>query len=407
MPAEQTPRALRHVITIVGCRNAGKSSLINALTGQDVAIVSAVPGTTTDAVAKSYELLPLGSVTFYDTAGLDDDSSLGKQRIKASKSALYKADIALLVVGENGLNDFDKNLANELKKRQIPFIVVFNKCDIKKTDKLDLDFCNRIGASVVSVSAAKKRNINKLKELIIANIPEENKKQTSLLDGLVEEKDCVVLVTPIDASAPKGRLILPQVQVLREILDLNAFAVVAQTDELKNCLDGLRCKPKIVITDSQAILKVDKIIPQDIALTTFSVLFARIKGDLKILVDGAKVIDKLENGANILIAEACSHHIQEDDIAQVKIPNWLKKYTGKTFNFSFCVGNDFPENIEDFDLVIHCGACMLNKAEMTRRLRECVRRQVPITNYGITISKTQGILERVIKPFKIERRDAS
>ena len=401
MTAEQTPRALRHIITIVGSRNAGKSSLINALTGQDVAIVSSQAGTTTDAVAKPYELLPLGPVTFYDTAGMDDDSSLGMQRIKASKAALYKADVALLVVDEKGLNDFNKKLANDLKRMQIPSIVVFNKCDINQPSNDDLDFCKKLGLQNISVSAAMGKNIDKLKDLIMDAVPEENKKLTPLLEGLVDKKDCVVLVTPIDTSAPKGRLILPQVQMLREILDLHAFTMVTQTEELQNCLSALKQAPKLVITDSQAIFEVNKIVPQDIDLTTFSILFAKLKGDLKILATGAKTIDYLNEGDKILIAEACSHHAQDDDIAKVKIPNWLKKYTGKNFDFSFCVGSDFPENLENFSLVIHCGACMFNKAEMNRRLRECVRRNVPITNYGIAISKTQGVLDRVIKPFNL------
>lgn len=402
MPAEQTPRALRHVITIVGCRNAGKSSLINAIAEQNVAIVSDVPGTTTDAVAKPYELLPLGPVTFYDTAGIDDDSVLGEKRVKASKSALCKADVALLVVGENGLNDFDKNLANDIKKMQIPSIAVFNKSDIKQPKKQDLDFCKRLKMPAITVSAAKGQNIDNLKELIIANIPDEGKKTTPLLEGLVTQKDCVILVAPIDKSAPKGRIILPQVQILRELLDLHAVASVVQPQELADCINQLKHKPKIVITDSQAIMAVDKIVPQDIALTSFSVLFAKIKGDLEILAKGAKTIDNLDNNANILIAEACSHHAQDDDIARVKMPMWITKYTAKKINFSFCTGCDFPDNLECFDLVIHCGACMLNRAEMMHRLKECVRRQVPITNYGVAIAKTQGVLERVLKPFGIE-----
>lgn len=401
MSNEQTPRALRHIITLVGCRNAGKSSLINALTGQEVAIVSDKPGTTTDAVAKAYELLPLGPVTFYDTAGIDDDSILGEKRIKASRSALYKADVALLVVGNDGLNEFDKNLIAEIKKMKIPFMVIFNKCDIKKPSDEDLSFCKKSELQYIAVSAATGQNIEDLKQMIIDLVPEENKKTTPLLDGIVTEKDCIVLVTPIDSSAPKGRLILPQIQILREILDLHAFTFVTQTDELANCLDALKNKPRLVITDSQAIAAVNKIVPDDIPLTTFSILFAKLKGNLKILTDGAKTIDALPDNAKILIAEACSHRTQEDDIAQTKIPNWLKKYTGKNLNFSFCNGCNFPDNLEDFDLVIHCGACMLNKTEMLRRLHECVRRNVPITNYGVTISKTQGVLDRVIKPFDL------
>lgn len=401
MSAEQTPRAMRHIITLVGCRNAGKSSLINALTGQEVAIVSPEAGTTTDAVAKAYELLPLGPVTFYDTAGLDDTSSLGKQRITAAKKALYKADIAVLVVSESGLTAFDKNILDELKKMQVPTVVAFNKCDITPIRAGDEAFCLDNALPFTSVSAAANTNIDELKNLIITTLPQENLKPAPLLGGLVCAKDNVVLVAPIDTSAPKNRLILPQVQVLREILDLHAFAEVTQPEELDICLNALKEKPRLVITDSQAIFQVDKIVPPEIELTTFSILFARFKGDLKIMVDGARTIDTLQNGSKVLIAEACSHHAQDDDIAKVKIPNWLKKYTGKTLDFVFCTGCDFPDDLEQYDLVVHCGACMLNKTEMNRRLKECVRRNVPITNYGVAIAKAQGILERVIKPFNL------
>ena len=399
MSAEQTPRALRHIIAIIGRRNAGKSSLLNALTEQDISIVSPEAGTTTDAVAKPYELLPLGPVTFYDTAGLDDDSSLGQQRIKSTRKALYKADVAVLVVNEGGLGSFEKQIAADVREMQIPLVAAFNKCDKATLRPEDETFCRENNIPYTVVSALENKNITQLKELIIAAVPEENKRPIKLLDGLVEAKDSVILVTPIDTSAPKGRLILPQVQILREVLDTKAFATVTQTEELADSLAALKDKPRIVITDSQAILQVDKIVPPEIALTTFSILFARHKADLQIMAEGAKTIDRLENGDKILIAEACSHHAQDDDIAKVKIPNWLSRYTGKKFEFSFRTGSDFPENLEEYRLVIHCGACMLNKAEMNRRLRECVRRGVPITNYGIAISKTQGVLERVIKPF--------
>lgn len=401
MSASETPRAMRHIITLIGCRNAGKSSLINALCGQDVAIVSSEAGTTTDAVAKAYELLPLGPVTFYDTAGLDDDSALGLQRIKASEKALCKADVALLVIGEKGLSDFDKKIVSKLQNMQIPTVVVFNKNDIATLKIEDEHFCHQNELPFVAVSAVENKNINDLKNLIIAAIPEADKKQAPLLEGLVAAKDSIILVAPIDSSAPKNRLILPQVQVLREILDLHAFASVTQVEELANSLKALKEKPKIVITDSQAVSEVNKIVPENIALTTFSILFARFKGDLRIMVDGAKTIDNLSDGSKILIAEACSHHAQDDDIAKVKIPALLKKYTRKEIDFSFCVGCDFPDDLEKYDLVIHCGACMLNKTEMNRRLKECVRRNVAITNYGVAISKAQGILDRVIKPFKL------
>ena len=399
MSAEQTPRALRHNIVIVGRRNAGKSSLLNAMTGQDISIVSAEAGTTTDAVQKAYELLPLGPVTFYDTAGLDDDSVLGQERIRSTRKTLFKADVAVFVIGEKGLDNFDKQIIADIRRMQIPLVVAFNKSDRKTPETADTAYCRDSNIACISVSATEGHGIDRLKELIIAAVPEEDKKPVSLLEGIVDAKDKVVLVTPIDSSAPKGRLILPQVQLLREILDMQAVAMVTQTNELAGTLAALKERPRIVITDSQAVLQVDKIVPQDVAMTTFSILFARLKGDLPILAEGSKTIDKLENGAKILIAEACSHHAQTDDIAKVKIPNWLQKYCGKKLEFDFCTGSDFPEDLEKYQLVIHCGACMLNRAEMNRRLKECVHRGVAITNYGLTISKTQGVLERVIKPF--------
>lgn len=399
MSAEQTPRAMRYIITLIGSRNAGKSSLINALCGQDVAIVSPEAGTTTDAVAKAYELLPLGPVTFYDTAGLDDDSSLGKQRIKASQKALYKADVALVVIGEKGFSDFDRQIVADLQKMKIPAVVAFNKSDIAEPQPEDEAFCKQHHLPFIAVSALNNQNLDELKNLIIAAVPEENKKATPLLGDLVKAKDSIILVTPIDSSAPKGRLILPQVQVLREILDLHAFSVVTQVEELSDSIAALKEKPTLVITDSQAIAEVNKIVPENIAVTTFSILFARFKGDLKIMVDGAKTIDALKDGAGILIAEACSHHAQDDDIAKVKIPALLRKYTQKQLDFTFCTGCDFPDDLEKYDLVVHCGACMLNRMEMNRRLKECVRRNVPITNYGVAISKAQGILNRVVKPL--------
>lgn len=401
MSAMETPRAMRHIITLIGSRNAGKSSLINALCGQDVAIVSPEAGTTTDAVAKAYELLPLGPVTFYDTAGLDDNSSLGKQRIKASQKALYKADVALVVIGEKGFSDFDKQITTDLQNMKIPAVVVFNKSDIALPRSEDKAFCEQKHLPFIAVSALNGQNIDELKKLIIEAVPEEDKKPTPLLGNLIQAKDTIVLVTPIDSSAPKGRLILPQVQVLREILDLHAFSVVTQVEELSDSIGALKEKPALVITDSQAIAEVNKIVPEDISVTTFSILFARFKGDLKIMVDGAKTIDNLKDGAKILIAEACSHHAQDDDIAKVKIPALLRKYTQKRLDFTFCTGCDFPDDLEQYDLIVHCGACMLNRIEMNRRLKECVRRNVAVTNYGVAISKAQGILNRVIKPFDL------
>jgi len=396
---EQAPRSLRYNIVLVGCRNAGKSSLINAITEQNVAIVSEIAGTTTDVVNKAYELLPLGPVTFVDTAGVDDDSDLGKLRIDATQKALLRADLALVIVGENRIAPKDKELLEKLRQMNVATLVVFTKADIVEPSVGDMDYLTQQQLSFVSVSATTGYNIDKLKKMIVDSVPRDAIKQTTLLEGLVGSKDTVVLVTPIDSSAPKGRLILPQVQVLREILDMGAVATVVQPQELPEAMKLLGKTAKIVITDSQAIKLVNDVVPPEIELTTFSILFARLKGDLKIMTDGAKIVDMLGDGANVLIAEACSHHAQDDDIAKVKIPSLLKKYTQKQLNFSFCVGCNFPDNLEDFDLVVHCGACMLNVVEMNRRLKECVNRGVPITNYGIVISKALGVLDRVIKPF--------
>ncbi len=399
--AAATPRALRTAIAIIGRRNAGKSSLINALTGQEVAIVSAERGTTTDAVAKPYELLPLGPVTIFDTAGLDDEGDLGEQRIKATKKVLFRSDVVVLTVSEEGLGDFEKETIAEVQKLNIPLVIAFNKSDVCSISLKDEDFCKAKNIPFVAVSAKNNEQIDELKKLIIDVVPEDIKKEPLLAGDLFEAGDIILLVVPIDLSAPKGRLILPQVQVLREVLDRRAKAIAVKESELSSMLAELKQKPALVITDSQVVMKVDKEVPIDVPMTTFSILFARNKGDIKEMYSGAKKIDQLQDGDKILIAEACAHHVLEDDIGKVKIPNWLKKYTGKELIFEFCQGGDFPEDLEKYALVIHCGACMLNRREMMHRIKECVGRGVSITNYGVAISKTQGVLERAIKPLKI------
>lgn len=400
--AAATPRALRTIITFIGRRNAGKSSLINAICAQDVAIVSDVAGTTTDAVAKPYELLPLGAVTFYDTAGLDDEGELGKERVRATKKVLYRSDVAVLVIGKDGLQEQDYQIINDVKQMKMPLAVVFNKTDVAKAKEDDKRWLQQQGIKYVEVSAKSGLNIDELKQMIIDIVPEDLKKDPLLAGDLFAPKDIVILVVPIDLSAPKGRLILPQVQVLREILDKNARAMVVKVDELEQTLADLKQKPALIISDSQVIMKVAPKVADDIQLTTFSILFARNKGDIEIMYNGAQAIDNLNDGDRVLIAEACSHHAMDDDIGKVKIPNWLRQYTGKDLKFEFCQGCDFPEDLESFSLVVHCGACMLNRQEMLRRLNECVRRQVPITNYGVAISKTQKLLERVVKPLGIK-----
>ena len=400
--AAATPRALRTIITFIGRRNAGKSSLINAICAQDVAIVSDVAGTTTDAVAKPYELLPLGAVTFYDTAGLDDEGELGRERVRATKKVLYRSDVAVLVIGKDGLQEQDYQIINDVKQMKMPLAVVFNKIDVAKAREDDKRWLQQQGIKYVEVSAKSGLNIDELKQMIIDIVPEDLKKDPLLAGDLFASKDIVILVVPIDLSAPKGRLILPQVQVLREILDKNARAMVVKVDELEQTLADLKQKPALIISDSQVIMKVAPKVADDIPLTTFSILFARNKGDIEIMYNGAQAIDNLNDGDRVLIAEACSHHAMDDDIGKVKIPNWLRQYTGKDLKFEFCQGCDFPEDLESFSLVVHCGACMLNRQEMLRRLNECVRRQVPITNYGVAISKTQKLLERVVKPLGIK-----
>ncbi|WP_320170673.1 [FeFe] hydrogenase H-cluster maturation GTPase HydF [Maridesulfovibrio sp.] len=397
--SDKAPRGVRLVITLVGKRNAGKSSLINAIAGQDVAIVSDFPGTTTDPVAKPYELLPLGPVTFYDTAGLDDSGEVGELRVKATNKVLMRTDIALVVVDEAGLTSYELDLIDKVRELQIPFMVVFNKNDLREPTEADMDYCRKRGIPFYRTSALESVSVNELKEAIINLAPEEMKRTPVLAGDLFGEGDWVVCVVPIDLAAPKGRLILPQVQVLREVLDCDAVAVAVKEREIEETLSSMKRKPALVITDSQVVLSVAGDVPEDIPLTTFSTLFARFKGDLPSLVEGAGVIDTLQDGDTVLMGEACSHHPVADDIGKVKIPRWIRQYTGKDINFVMYSGHDFPEDIDRFKLVIHCGACMLNRSEMLRRIKECKRSGVPVTNYGVAISKVQGVLDRVIAPF--------
>ena len=393
------PYGVRVVICLIGRRNTGKSSLINALTEQEVSIVSEQPGTTTDPVAKAYELLPFGPVTFYDTAGFDDFGDLGEKRIKVTRKILFRADMVIFVADETGLTHADYRMIAQIRKLGIPLLTVFNKTDIRRAQSQDMSFLNASSIRYIEVSAKKGYGIRELKDLMIETVPQELRKAPVLLGDLIRKGETVVCVVPIDLSAPKGRLILPQVQVLREILDLDAIGIIVKEKGLNIALLNQKERPAIVITDSQVIQKVSKEVPDTIHLTTFSILFARYKGDLKQMVRGAEKLNSLTDGDRILIAEACSHHIQADDIGRVKIPQWITEYTGKKLDFEMYSGHDFPENLEQYSLVIHCGACMLNRMEMIRRINECRRRGVPFTNYGIAISKVQGVLSRVIEPF--------
>lgn len=404
MSMNETPRANRIHIGIFGKRNAGKSSVINAITGQNLAIVSDVQGTTTDPVLKAMELLPLGPVVIIDTPGIDDVGELGQLRIEKSYQMLNKTDIAVIVLDANGnIAEEDERVIHLIQSKNIPYIIVLNKLDETHNDIKSLviyDELKRIvkqDDKIMGISAKTGENIWELKEAIAHLNPKEIQKP--IVKDLVEPGDIVVLVVPIDPAAPKGRLILPQQQTIRELLDTNCISVVVQDTELKDTFSGFIKKPKLVITDSQAFEKVSQETPKDIMLTSFSILFARHKGNLKAAVEGARVIDSLENGDRVLISEGCTHHRQCDDIGTVKLPNWLKKYTKKELRFDFTSGTEFPLDLGEYKLIIHCGGCTLNEREMKYRMKCAKEQNVPITNYGTAISYMNGILERSIEIF--------
>jgi [FeFe] hydrogenase H-cluster maturation GTPase HydF len=394
-----TPRSNRVHIGIFGRRNAGKSSVINAITGQSISLVSDHPGTTTDPVFKSMELLPLGPVVLIDTAGIDDVGELGKLRVDKTYDVINKTDIGLIVFDVQQTDFLDElELIKEFKKRSKPYLIIGNKVDLSEEQ---FDFSVHFKKDFVFlVSAINKTGINELKEAISTTLKFQEEK-FRIVGDLISPGDLVVLVTPIDKAAPKGRLILPQQQTIRDILESDAIAIVTKEHELKETLDKLGTKPKMVITDSQAFLKVSADTPKDILLTSFSILFARNKGDLEELVRGAKAIDHLKSGDKILISEGCTHHRQSDDIGTVKIPRWLRQYTGKDFDFVYSSGYSFPKDMSDVKLVIHCGACMLNKAEMMYRIEQVKQMNIPIVNYGVLISYVQGIFERALDPFPL------
>ena len=401
MSLNSTPKSVRTHIGIFGKRNSGKSSLINALSNQDIAIVSDVKGTTTDPVFRPIEILPIGPCVLIDTAGIDDHGELGELRIKKSLNVLDKTDIALLVADVNsGILTEDLHLIEKFKAKNIPYLVVLNKSDTASISNQQLEeIKEKTSANIVLSSASNGIGIDKIKEEIIKFIP-KNKNEIILVSDLVDDNDFVVLVTPIDKSAPKGRLILPQQQVIRDCLDNNAIPIVTKESTLKETLNNLSKKPKLVITDSQAFTEVVKETPKDIPLTSFSILFARQKGDLQDLIDGAESIDNLKDGDVILMAEGCTHHAQDDDIGRVKIPNMLKKKSGKDLTFEFSSGVSFTENIAKYSLVVHCGACMMNRKEMLSRIENSKTHNVPIVNYGILIAHVKGILERSIEIFE-------
>lgn len=391
MEKNNTVSSERTHIGIFGLRNVGKSSIINSITNQNIAIVSDTLGTTTDPVKKTMELLPLGPVVIIDTPGIDDVGELGMQRIKKTKQVLNQVDIALLIVDATvGLTIECEDLISSFKEKNIPYLIVYNKSDL-------LDSIPNSENNKVYVSAKTNLNIDLLKDKIASFAKKENKK---ILSDIVASGDIVVLVIPIDEAAPKGRLILPQQQVLRELLEIGATSVVSTDINLKDTLNSLSVKPKLVITDSQAFGKVNKIVPEDILLTSFSILFARYKGNLETLIKGVKAIDNLSDGDTVLISEGCTHHRQCNDIGSVKIPNWLKNYTNKNINFEFTSGTEFPEDLSKYSVIIHCGGCMINEREMHYRLNYSKQNNIPITNYGITIAQIHGILKRSLEPFE-------
>lgn len=403
MGLNNTPNADRVHIGIFGRRNAGKSSVINAVTGQNLAIVSDVLGTTTDPVYKAMEILPLGPVVLIDTPGLDDVGELGELRVQKAFQVLNKTDIALLVLDINsGFSKEEEKLLELVKAKNIPFVAVLNKTDIAKEDKIK-EFEKLLKdkyniENVVSVSAEKKDGIFELKEKIASLNTEKEK--SPIISDLVCPGETAVLVVPIDESAPKGRLILPQQQTIRDLLDNNAMAAVTQVTTLAKTLESFKEPPKIVVTDSQAFKEVAKIVPESVPLTSFSILFARHKGELSTLVKGVKAMDNLKDGDTVLISEGCTHHRQCNDIGSVKIPNAVKKYTGKNLNFEFTSGGEFPLDLSKYSLIIHCGGCMLNEREMKYRIACANDAGIPMVNYGVLLAQVNGILKRSLEPVE-------
>lgn len=401
MGMNQTPASERVHISFFGKRNAGKSSVINAVTGQDLAIVSSVMGTTTDPVYKTMELLPLGPVMVIDTPGIDDEGELGALRVRKSYQVLNKTDIAILVIDSTaGKGEEELELIHRFHKKGIPYLIVYNKIDLLSTEKIK-DLAMSVRAGEVLVSASDGMNIQELKEKIASLKPEDTHKYP-LIQDLIEPLDLIILVVPIDKAAPKGRLILPQQQTIRDILERGALSLVVRDTELKSTLDHFLAQgvcPKLVVTDSQAFARVSKAVPENITLTSFSILFSRYKGELEIQLKGIAALSSIEDGDRILIAEGCTHHRQCGDIGTCKMPEWIRNYTGKKPVFEFTSGTEFPDDVSSYKMVVHCGGCMLNEREMKYRIACCQDQGVPITNYGILIAQVTGILKRSLGPF--------
>lgn len=395
----KTPKGFRLHIALFGRRNVGKSSLLNAMTRQDVSIVSETAGTTTDPVEKPMELLPLGPVLFIDTAGIDDTGKLGQLRVRRTRQIFDRTDMAIIVTGEGQWGDFEEGILAELRHRKIPAIAVFNKADLGPTPLAVVKTLARENVPVVETVAVERKGILDLREAIIQSAPEEFVKAPTILGDLVPAGELAILVVPIDMEAPRGRIILPQVQSIRDLLDNDAYCMVLKDRDLSDALGMLNRPPAIVVTDSQAFLKVADDTPPEIPMTSFSILFARVKGDLNEFVRGTLAIENLQPGDHILVAEACTHHPIGDDIGRVKIPQWLRRQVGGDLKFTTVQGHDFPEDLRPYDLVVHCGACMWNRREVLSRMLHCRRAGVPIANYGLTIAYSLGIFERALQPF--------
>ena len=395
----RTPKGFRLHIGLFGRRNAGKSSLLNALTRQQVSIVSDVAGTTTDPVEKPMELLPIGPVLFIDTAGIDDSGALGSKRVEKTRQVFDRTDVGVLVVDGGAWGDFEESILGELRSLEIPILVVFNKTDVAASGADLIARLDKEKIPLVRTVANRGEGVLELREALIRIAPEEFVQAPPIVADLVPPGEMAVLVVPIDLEAPKGRLILPQVQTIRDLLDGDAYAMIVKERELRDALDRLRRQPALVVTDSQAFLKVAGDTPPEVKMTSFSILFARQKGDLAQFVAGAMAIERLKEGDRVLIAEACAHHPIGDDIGRVKIPRWLRQYVGGELSITNIQGHDFPPDLADYQLVVHCGACMWNRREVLTRLLRCRQAGVPMANYGMTIAYTLGIFERALEPF--------
>ncbi|NLB92893.1 MAG: [FeFe] hydrogenase H-cluster maturation GTPase HydF [Bacteroidales bacterium] len=395
----KAPKSFRIHIGIFGRRNTGKSSILNALTQQEVSIVSEVAGTTADPVEKPMELLPLGPVLFIDTAGIDDHGLTGDKRVEKTIAVFDRTDLGIIVTNFEDWGKYELRMMEEFKSREIPFLVAFNKADIYTENKKITGQLKDTRVNYVSTSATTGTGIPELRELILKTAPADFIERPGILSDLVSPDELAILMIPIDSAAPKGRLILPQVQSIRDLLDNDSMCLIVKENGLKNALSKLNKPPKLVVTDSQAFAKVEADTPKEVPLTSFSILFARFQGDLTEMVRGALTIDKLKPGDKVLIAEACSHHPSEEDIGTVKIPRWLNQFVGGELDFSNCKGNNLPQSLEQFKLIIHCGACMWNRRAMLSRIMKARQAGVPITNYGLTIAYSLSIFERALEPF--------